>query len=139
MKPLIFQPYKKGVISGEILSIIACTGIFAYIMFDSGGFPSRRLFIFMGILIAAFALIFIVEGAIVVKSAGYRTKIEVDRHGLTVIAPKYPEPMFIPWNEEVHMCVCTDGEVYPYHWVHEKILCFSNQDISPSPGQYRDI
>lgn len=38
--------------------------------------------------------------------------------------------MFIPWNEEVHMCVCTDGEVYPYHWVHEKILCFSNQDIS---------
>ena len=49
MKPLIFQPYKKGVISGEILSIIACTGIFAYIMFDSGGFPSRRLFIFMGV------------------------------------------------------------------------------------------
>ncbi len=62
MKPLIFQPYKKGVISGEILSIIACTGIFAYIMFDSGGTPSRRLLIFMGILIAAFALIFIVEG-----------------------------------------------------------------------------
>lgn len=130
MKPLIFQPYKKGVISGEILSIIACAGIFAYIMFDSGGTPSRRLLIFMGILIAAFALVFIVEGAIVVKSAGYRTKIEVDRHGFTVIAPKCPEPMFIPWNEEVHMCVCTDGEVYPYHWVHEKILCFSNQDIS---------
>ena len=130
MESLIFQPNKKGVISGEIFSIVGCAGIFTYITFSGGGIPSQRVLILNGTLVLAFTLIFILEGAIVVRSPGYRTKIEVSQHGFTVIAPKCPEPMFIPWSEKIHMCICVEGDVYPYHWVHEKILCFSNQDIS---------
>lgn len=72
----------------------------------------------------------------VVRSPGYRTKIEVSQHGFTVIAPKCPEPMFIPWSEKIHMCVCMDGEVCSNQWIHEKILCFSNQDMN---GQWIEM
>lgn len=56
--------------------------------------------------------------------------IEVSQQGFAVVDPKRSEPVFVPWSEQIRLCICVEGDVYSHHWVHEKILCFSNQDIS---------
>lgn len=136
MESLIFQPNKKGVISGGIISVILCVGLFAYLTFKDEEFPSTSSLIFFYVFSVVVVFVYAVTVISVVRSAGYRTKIEVSQHGFTVIAPKCPEPMFIPWSEKFHMCICLEGDVYSYHWIREKILCFSNQDIN---GQWIEM
>ena len=36
----------------------------------------------------------------IMKSAGYRTMIEVSRQGFAVVDPKRSEPVFVPWSEQ---------------------------------------
>lgn len=56
--------------------------------------------------------------------------IEVSQQGFAVVDPKRSEPVFVPWSEQIYLCTCMEGDVYSYHWIHDTILCFSNQDIS---------
>ena len=130
MEPLIFQPNKKGVISGGIISVILCIGLFAYLTFEDGECPSKNSLIFLCVSSVVIVLVYAVTVISVVRSAGYRTKIEVSQQGFAIIDPKRSEPVFVPWSAQIHLCTCMEGDVYSHHWVHEKILCFSNQDIS---------
>mgnify|MGYP000017466670 FL=1 len=130
MKELIFQPYKRGVISGGIISVILCVGLFAYLTFEDGECPSKNSLIFLCVSSAVVVLVYAVTVFSIVRSAGYRTKIVVSQQGFAVVDPKRSEPVFVPWSEQIYLCTCMEGDVYSHHWVHEKILCFSNQDIS---------
>lgn len=130
MKELIFQPYKRGVISGGIISAILCVGLFAYLTFEDGEFPSKSSLIFLCVFSVVVVFVYAVTVISVVRSVGYRTKIAVGRQGFAVVDPKRTESVFVPWSERIHLCICVEGDVYSYHWVHETILCFSNQDIN---------
>ena len=130
MKELIFQPYKRGVISGGIISVILCVGLFAYLTFEDGECPSKNSLIFLCVSSAVVVLVYAVTVFSIVRSAGYRTKIVVSQQGFAVVDPKRSEPVFVPWSEQIYLCTCMEGDVYSYHWIHDTILCFSNQDIS---------
>ena len=54
----------------------------------------------------------------------------ISQQGFAVVDPKRSEPVFVPWSEQIYLCTCMEGDVYSYHWIHDTILCFSNQDIS---------
>ena len=121
MESLTFQPNKKGVISGCTIPVIFILGYFVYAMFPDGyKILTKGEFVFG----YAAALVYII------KSAGYRTMIEVSQQGFAVVDPKRSEPVFVPWSEQIYLCTCMEGDVYSYHWIHDTILCFSNQDIS---------
>lgn len=79
---------------------------------------------------AVVVLVYAVTVFSIVRSAGYRTKIVVSQQGFAVVDPKRSEPVFVPWSEQIYLCTCMEGDVYSYHWIHDTILCFSNQDIS---------
>ena len=128
---LTFQPNKKGVISGCTMPVIVILGFFAYAMFPDGyKILTKGELVFVWVLVTVFVLGYAAALVYIMKSAGYRTMIEVSQQGFSVVDPKRSEPVFVPWSEQIHLCTCMEGDVYSHHWVHEKILCFSNQDIS---------
>ena len=88
MKELIFQPYKRGVISGGIISVILCVGLFAYLTFEDGECPSKNSLIFLCVSSAVVVLVYAVTVFSIVRSAGYRTKIVVSQQGFAVVDPK---------------------------------------------------
>lgn len=131
MKPLIFQPNKKGVISGCTIPVIFVLGYVANAMFPDGyEILTKGELVFECVLVMVVVFGYAAALVNIMKSAGYRTMIEVSQQGFAVVDPKRSEPVFVPWSEQIHLCICVEGDVYSHHWVHEKILCFSNQDIS---------
>ncbi len=100
-------------------------------MFPDGyKFFTKGELVFECVLVTAIVFGYAAALVYIMKSAGYRTMIEVSQQGFAVVDPKRSEPVFVPWSEQIHLCICVEGDVYSHHWVHEKILCFSNQDIS---------
>lgn len=79
MESLTFQPNKKGVISGGIISVILCVGLFAYITFKEGECPSKNSLIFLCVSSVVVVLVYTVTVFGIVRSVGYRTKIEVSQ------------------------------------------------------------
>lgn len=131
MESLTFQPNKKGVISGCTIPVIFVLGYVAYAMFPDGyKILTKGELVFECVLVTVIVFGYAAALVNIMKSAGYRTMIEVSQQGFAVVDPKRSEPVFVPWSEQIHLCICVEGDVYSYHWVHEKILCFSNQDIS---------
>lgn len=88
MESLTFQPNKKGVISGGIISVILCVGLFAYITFEDGECPSKNSLIFLCVSSVVVVLVYTVTVFSIVRSVGYRTKIEVSQQGFAVVDPK---------------------------------------------------
>ena len=118
MKELIFQPYKRGVISGGIISVILCVGLFAYLTFEDGECPSKNSLIFLCVSSAVVVLVYAVTVFSIVRSAGYRTKIVVSQQGFAVVDPKRSEPVFVPWSEQIYLCTCMEGDVYSLSLIH---------------------
>lgn len=131
MESLTFQPNKKGVISGCTMPVIVILGFFAYAMFPDGyKILTKGELVFVSVLVTVFVFGYAAALVYIIKSAGYRTMIEVSQQGFSVVDPKRSEPVFVPWSEQIYLCTCMEGDVYSYHWIHDTILCFSNQDIS---------
>ena len=131
MKNLLFRPNKEGVISGCTIPVIFVLGYVAYVMFPDGyKFFTKGELVFECVLVTAIVVGYAAALVYIMKSAGYRTMIEVSQQGFAVVDPKRSEPVFVPWSEQIYLCTCMEGDVYSYHWIHDTILCFSNQDIS---------
>ena len=131
MERLTFRPNKKGVISGCTIPVIFVLGYVAYAMYPDGyKILTKGELVFECVLVTVVVFGYAAALVNIMKSAGYRTMIEVSQQGFAVVDPKRSEPVFVPWSEQIHLCICVEGDVYSHHWVHEKILCFSNQDIS---------
>lgn len=105
MESLTFQPNKKGVISGCTIPVIFVLGYVAYAMFPDGyKILTKGELVFECVLVTVVVFGYAAALVNIIKSAGYRTMIEVTQQGFAVVDPKRSEPVFVSWSER-SICV----------------------------------
>ena len=97
MESLTFQPNKKGVISGCTIPVIFVLGYVAYAMFPDGyKILTKGELVFECVLVTVVVFGYAAALVYIIKSAGYRTMIEVSQQGFAVVD-----------HQAFGTCVCT--------------------------------